>query len=173
MNRYLPFMEKKSFFKYSYDISSIVRNRKNSVIHFTLQWNTVGLEPFSTFFRRKLSKCSFYKFGSTGITREKFFFIRDSRCYITSPTSWDNHFFSWCQIFFENMNMVIIVLVIFENGYGGHKSRGSCADNGYVFHRKSIWKRENSKNEKLFSFFCHRFSVYSSYICLHICSNLR
>ena len=138
MNCYFPFIEKKNFFKYSYDISSIIRYRKNSVICFTLQWNTMGLEPFSTFFWRKFPKCRFYKFGSTGISREEFFFIRDPSCYITSSTSRDNHFFSWCQIFFENMNMVIIVLVIFENGYGGHKSRGSCADDGYGFHRKSI-----------------------------------
>ena len=125
---------RKYFLEYLDNLSTIIRNRKNTIICFALEWYVMWLEPFSTFFRRELSECFFYKISSSCIFREEYFFVFDTGGNVTTTTSRNYYFFSWTRIFLEYLDMIVLGFCILEYRRCGHESSSSSSYDGNLFH---------------------------------------
>jgi hypothetical protein len=125
---------RKYFLEYLDNLSTIIRNRKYTIIYLTLEWYIMELEPFATFFRRKLSERFFYKISSSRIFREEYFFVFDTGGNVTATTSRNYYFFSWTRILLEYLDMIVLRFCILEYCCCSHESSSSSSYDGDLFH---------------------------------------
>lgn len=64
--------------------------------------------------------------------------VRDARRHIAPTTSWDDDFIAWGFVFLEDMDMVFLMLSVFEYRGCSHESCRARSDDRYRFHKESI-----------------------------------
>lgn len=122
------------------------------------------LEPLLTFSGGEFSHRFSDKSPATSVLSSEEFFILDRCSDITSSSSRKDNFFSWRNIFIEEMDRVFTTMT-FEDCRSRHKSSSSCSDDDDVFHRKSILNFISfyNPNSRIISFFVTIF-LYTSLI---------
>ena len=138
-------MFREYLFEHFHYLTSIIRDRKNTIIRFTFKRNPMELEPLTTLFRRKLSESLLDEFTSTSVFREKDLFIFDSCGEIASTSARDNYFFPRRSIFLEQMDMKVARIWRFENCCRSHDSCSSSSDDSDSMHTVSTIERNAEK----------------------------